>query len=154
MYFLRGSVWEAPSWAVHKTEEVSCLVSDKTSRSGFHVIIHQRPYTQSHQQTRWERFLAREWDFFPKAPTLALGVSQSIYWVHRGYAPGGKATGALSWPLTCNVDIKNWRYTSTSTQPYLNGVVHYQTQKVHGKRQIADWTTVFRKSLSCAYWAT
>jgi hypothetical protein len=53
-------------------------------------------YTQSQQHRSWDRFLARERHFFPKAHRLALGLSQSIYWVYRGYVPGGKATGAPS----------------------------------------------------------
>jgi len=72
----------------------SCMVSDKTSHRGFHVISHQRPlHTQSYQQRSWDRFLARERHFFPKEHRLALGLSQFIYWVHRGYAPAVKRPG-------------------------------------------------------------
>lgn len=151
MYFLRGSVWEAPPWAAHKTEQVVAWCQIRQAAVASTSLVTNDLYTQSYQQRRWDRFLARERHFFPKEHGLALGLSPVYLLGPQGLCPGGKATGAPSWPLTCNVEIKNWSYTSTSTQPYLNGVVLNQTQALHGNRPIADWTTEFRKGPPCVY---
>ena len=150
MYFLRGNVWEAPPWAAHKTEQVVAWCQIRQAAVAFTSLVSNDLYTQSYQQRRWDRFLARERHFFPKEHRLALGLSQIIYWVHRSYAPAVKRPGRRA-DHSCNAEIKNWSYTSTSTQPYLNGVVRNQTQELDGNRPNADWTTEFRKSPSCAY---
>jgi len=126
----------------------SCMVSDKTSRRGFHVISHKRPLHTIISTEALGSIPDKGKTFLPQRAQSEAGALPVYLLGPLGLCPGGKATGTPSWPLTCNADVKNWSYTSTCTLPYLNGVVRNQTQELHGNRPIADFTTVHHVLIS------